>query len=132
MAAAALIAWVIAAGVGFVLLAVLVRGGAHRPETRSRLSPVPVFGHLTMAVIGLLVWIGYVTGGQPMLAWMAFVVLLPVVVLGIAMFARWIKARRRAGAPEARLPVGVVLGHGVFGVTTIVLVLLAAVRAGQQ
>jgi manganese efflux pump family protein len=132
MAVAALAAWLVAAGAGFVMLGVLVRGGAYRPETRSQLSAVPVFGHLTMAVIGLLVWIGYVGGGQPTLAWMAFVALLPVIGLGIVMVARWVKARRRAGVPEARLRVGVVVVHGLAGITTIVLVLLAAVRAGQQ
>jgi hypothetical protein len=46
-------------------------------------------------------------------------------VLGFTMLAWWIPARR-TGTAESRFPVPVVVGHSLFAVTTLVLVLLAA------
>jgi hypothetical protein len=65
------------------------------------------------------------TSDKSMLAWVAFVLLLPVAVLGFTMLAWWIPARR-TGTAESRFPVPVVVGHGLFAATTLVLVLLAA------
>ena len=45
------------------------------------------------------------------------------------MLARWIPARR-TGTAESRFPVPVVIGHGLFAATTLVLVLLAALGVG--
>ena len=57
------------------------------------------------------------------------VALLPVAVLGFTMLARWLGSRRRA-TPESRFPVPVVIGHGLFAATTLVLVLLTALGVG--
>jgi len=65
------------------------------------------------------------------LAWFAFVLLLPVAALGFTMLARWIPARR-TGTAESRFPVPVVIGHGLFAATTLVLVLLAALGVGGR
>ena len=100
-----------------------------------------IFGHLGLAVAGLLLWIAYLLLDNDRLAWIAFVVLLPVVGLGVGMFARWGAGRRRAAVgvspsgaataggalpAEQTLPVPVVAAHGVFALATVVLVLLAA------
>lgn len=129
MGIAALILWLVTALGGFVLLARWVSRGGPRSGSGTRLVPGLVFGHLALAVVGLLVWIGYLLAENDALAWVAFVILLPVALLGFLMFARWIPARR-TDSPESGLPVPVVLGHGVLAATTLVLVLLAALGVG--
>lgn len=88
-----------------------------------------MFSHFVLAAIGLVLWIMYVVVDNSALAWMAFVLLLPVAALGFTMFARWIPARR-TGVAESRFPVPVVVGHGLFAATTLVLALLAALGVG--
>jgi hypothetical protein len=127
MAIAALITWLITAVGGFVLLARWISAGGHRPGSGSRLAPGLVFGHFALAAIGLVLWIVYVAIGTTALAWVAFVLLLPVALIGFTMFARWIPARR-SGTVESRFPVPIVLGHGLLAATTLVLALVAALE----
>lgn len=143
MAVAALVAWVVTALGGFVMLARWISHGGLRQQHvgPTRFPAGLVFGHFGLAAAGLVLWIAYLLADIDQLAWAAFVVLLPVALLGFAMFARWTGARRRgavgvaAGAPagaepaEQALPVPVVVAHGVFAVATVVLVLLAALSA---
>jgi hypothetical protein len=103
----------------------------------TRLRPPLVFGHFGLAVAGLVVWIVYLVNDNETLAWAAFVLLVPVALLGFAMLARWVKAgdhHRTAPAgtprPESHFPLPVVVGHGLFAVTTVVLVLLTAPGVG--
>ena len=125
MALAALITWLVTAAGGFVMLTMWIRRGGHRAATNSRLPAMMVFAHFALAVVGLLLWIGFLVTDTGALAWSAFVVLLPVAVLGFVMFARWVPvARERANAIS--FPIPVVIGHGLFAATTLVLVLLAA------
>lgn len=132
MSIAALIAWVVTAAGGFVLLGTwLARGGS----PSSRFSPTLIFGHFALAAAGLVVWIVYLFADQTMLAWIAFVLLVPVALLGFTMLVKWLptyRARATAGvdAPaERHFPVVVVGAHGVVAVVTVVLVLLTALSA---
>ena len=146
---AALIAWVITALGGFGLLAIwLQRGGmrqADQPGRRIR-SPL-IFAHLSLAASGLVVWAIYLAGDSRVLAWVAFGLLLLVAGLGFGMFALWLQRRQaapalagaRQGAPmsfegtppaEQHFPVPIVMAHGLVAATTLVLVLLAALRVG--
>ena len=125
MAIAALVTWLITAGGGFVLLSSWISKGGHRPGSGTRLVPGLVFSHFVLAVVGLLAWIGYLLDGGDTLAWLAFGLLLPVALLGFVMFARWLPARRGSAA-ESGFPLAVVLGHGLFAATTLVLVFLTA------
>ncbi|GAA4070207.1 hypothetical protein [Actinomadura miaoliensis] len=146
---AALILWLVTALGGFVMLGMWIARGGPRAGT-SRL-PVPVlFGHFALAAVGLVVWIIYLINDSRALAWTAFALLVPVALLGLTMFVRWIPVRRgqvaqpaAAGArpatagdgstpPEGYFPLPVVLGHGVFAVITVVLVLLASLGAGES
>jgi uncharacterized membrane protein YidH (DUF202 family) len=63
------------------------------------------------------------------LIWIAFGLLVIVVILGEMMFLRWRHSRREA-TPEARFPVPVVYAHGLFALITVVLVLLTALAIG--
>ena len=131
MAVAALITWLITAVGGFVMLGLWISRGGHRPDSGTRLAPGLVFSHVGLAVTGLVVWIVYLAVDKTALAWIAFVLLLPVAALGFTMLARWIPARR-TGTAESRFPVPVVIGHGLFAATTLVLVLLAALGVGGR
>jgi hypothetical protein len=129
MAIAALITWLVTAVGGFVMLGIWVSRGGHRAGSGSRLPAGAVFGHFALAAIGLILWIIYLAVDEDALTWIALAVLVPVALLGFAMFARWIPARR-TGAAESRFPIPVVAGHGLFAATTLVLVLLAALGIG--
>jgi len=129
MSIAALITWLVTAAGGFIMLGVWISRGGHRPDSGTRLAPGLVFTHFALAVAGLVLWIVYLVAHKTALAWVAFVLLLPVALLGFTMLARWIPARR-TGTAESRFPVPVVVGHGLFAATTLVLVLLTALGVG--
>jgi hypothetical protein len=140
---AALIAWVLTAGGGFVLLATwLGRGGMRQQrEAGSRIRPPLILSHFGLAAAGLVLWIIYVASDSDALAWIALVLLAVVAALGFTMFAIWTRQRndpaRRAevataGVPaEQHFPVAVVGLHGLLAVTTVVLVLLTALGVGE-
>jgi hypothetical protein len=137
MDVAALVAWVLTAGGGFVLFGTWVaRGGPQQARSgETKFPPALIGGHLLLAATGLVLWIAYVATDEDGLAWASFVVLLPVALLGFAMLFRWVAERRTAGgrspAAEQRFPVPVVVLHGVLAVTTLVLVLLSAAGVGE-
>ena len=130
MGIAALITWLITAVGGFAMLGIWISRGGHRPDSGTRLAPGLVFGHFALAVTGLVLWILYLALDADALAWVAFIVLLPVALLGFTMLARWIPARR-AGTAESRFPVPLVAAHGLFAATTLVLALLTALGVGE-
>lgn len=132
---AALVTWLATALGGFYMLGTWIARGGLKGGTSH--LPVPVvLGHFALAAVGLIVWIVYLVTGGNALAWAALGLLLPVALLGFAMFARWLPVHRdRASAPvggdvavpaERHFPVAVVVGHGLFAVVTVVLVLLTA------
>ena len=152
MGIAALITWLLTAAGGIYMFSVwIAKGGLHRP-TGSRFPAPLIFGHLVLAVIGLVLWIIYLVTDNDGLAWAAFIVLLPVALLGFVMLVRWIptfQTRQHAAsaateprpqpvsapagqatAAEQHFPVAVVAGHGVFAVATVILVLLTALGIG--
>jgi len=139
---AALITWVVTAGGGFVLLSIwLARGGMRQQAgAGNRIRPPLIMSHFLLAASGLVLWIIYLAADKKALAWIAFVVLLVVALLGFTMFAIWLRQRRgRAGAidaapaaqpPEQHFPVAIVGLHGLLAATTLVLVLLTAIGVG--
>jgi hypothetical protein len=139
---AALIAWVVTAGGGFVLLAIwLSRGGMQQGrEPGSRIRPPLILGHFLLAATGLVIWIIYLASDSDALAWIAFAILAVVALLGWTMFAIWFQRRQRGavaqavdpGTPaEQHFPVSVVALHGLLAVTTVVLVFLTAIGVGD-
>lgn len=145
MDVAALVLWLVTAGGGFVLLGTwLAKGGLRQQETgTSRFPPALIFGHFLLAAAGLVVWIVFLASDESSgLAWTAFVLLLPVALLGFTMLARWWRGRSaplmaephgtlgaaaEPVAAEQRFPVPVVVAHGLLAVVTLVLVLLTAI-----
>ncbi|MFC7451349.1 hypothetical protein [Rhodococcus daqingensis] len=140
MGIAALVTWLLTAAGGFFLLATwITKGGARQPRN-SHFPPALIFGHFALAVVGLIVWIVYLIGDNDALAWTAFVLLVPVALLGFAMLIRWLPTYRAGAAAEApsdavaekHFPVAVVAGHGFLAVVTVVLVLLTALGVGES
>ena len=142
---AALIAWVLTAGGGFVLLSIwLARGGMRQQrEAGNRIRPPLIFSHFGLAATGLVLWIIYIATDSDALAWIAFAALVVVALLGWTMFAIWLRRRQArvraqpvegaAGEPaEQRFPVSIVTLHGLLAVTTVVLVFLTAVGVGES
>ena len=136
MDVAALIAWLLTAAGGFVLLGTWIAKGGHRRDAArpSRFPPGLVFGHFLLAALGLVLWIVYVAADSDGLTWVAFAVVAVAALLGFALLSRWLPQVRDRTAPsgdatataEAQFPVPV---HGLLGATTLVLVLLAALNA---
>jgi hypothetical protein len=154
MKVAALITWLITALGGIYLLGTwLAHGGLRQQRPRTTRLPTPmIFGHGLLAATGLLVWIIYLAVGGSALAWIAFLILFPVALLGLTMFAHWLSAVRAPAARPAYAPAGatpaasggmpapeqaavpaerhfpipVVVGHGLLAVTTLLLVLITA------
>jgi hypothetical protein len=150
MAFAALIAWLITAGGGLYLLAVwLIEYDRDFQASKATRLPIPVIGtHALLAVAGIVVWSAYLLLDEDALAWTAVAILVCVAALGLTMAVRWFRAGRAAQArsgrgvrsalarestlareavpPERNFPVPVVIGHGIFAMATIILVLLTA------
>lgn len=153
IALAALISWIITAGGGIYMLAIwLAKGGVRRQPRATHLPPGLLFAHFLLAVAGLVIWMIYLSAPRPAFAWTALVILAVAAAGGFAMLARWISIYRtpyagvvaptagggtteaettRAQAPpERHFSRLVVAAHGFFAATTLVLVLLTALRVG--
>ena len=140
MGVAALISWFVTAFVGLYLLAVwlIENDVTHRGAVASRLPAPVIFGHLLLALTGLVFWVIYRLSGSDMPGWAAAGILGGVATLGLTMFTRWIPVHRAyvaadatAGRPaeydfpaERAFPVSVVAGHGLLAGTTVTLVLV--------
>jgi manganese efflux pump family protein len=144
MSIAALITWIITAGFGSFMLARWISHGGLRAgdNTATHFPPARVFAHFLLAAAGLVVWIVYLVTDNSVLAWVAFADLVLVALLGGLLVTRWAKdgrAAMRAGSrsdgaavdlAEQHIPRPPVLLHGVFAVSTVVLVLLTALGIG--
>ena len=143
----ALIAWFVTALGGLYMLAVwLIENDATRQDSAASRLPLPVIlSHVTLAVSGLLVWVVYLLVDRAALAWAAVGILVAIALLGFTMFARWIPVYRTpvaVGGPqegmlqiqdipaEGNFPLVIVLAHGTFAVSTLILVVLTALGMG--
>ena len=146
MGVAALISWFVTAFVGLYLLAVwlIENDVTHRGAAASRL-PVPViFGHVLLALTGLVFWVIHLLSHSSTLGWSALGTLVAIGALGVTMFTRWIPVHAAYMAAESTrgmsaefdfpaeraFPLTVVITHGVLAVTTVTLVLLTMLGVG--
>ena len=154
----ALIAWFVTALGGLYMLAVwLIENDVTDSRNPASRLPLPlIVAHMTLAVSGLVVWVTYLLLDRDALAWTALGILGCIALLGFTMFARWIPVYRTQGAtpellpvpvgaglepappalviqdgpPEGNFPLFIVIAHGTFAVSTVVLVLLSALGIG--
>jgi manganese efflux pump family protein len=140
MSIAALITWIITAGVGsFMLIRWVTRGGIRKAEgAGTHFPPARVFTHFGLAAVGLILWIVYLVTDNTLLAWIAFADLVLIALLGGLLVRIWAKDGRAAmaGTPadidlaEQHIPRPPVVLHGVFAISTVVLVFFAALGVG--
>jgi hypothetical protein len=158
MSIAALITWIVTAGFGFfMLIRWATRGGVKKVDgAGTHLPPVRVFTHFGLAAAGLIIWIIYLVTDSTILAWIAVVDLVIIAIIGVVMVRQWAKDGRaamaaaaagaggaNAGTVEARrvdagtvdlaeqhIPRPPVVLHGIFAVSTLILVLLTALGIG--
>src|SRR3954452_4714209 len=118
MGVAALVAWVLTAGGGFVLLSRWIAAGGLRQQgdRTTRFPAGLVFGHFGLAAAGLILWIVYLVLDADRLTWVALALLVVIALLGFTMFSRWLPTRRAttvpAGAPRRGVDAGASTGAG--------------------
>jgi manganese efflux pump family protein len=146
MSIAALLTWLITAGFGsFMLARWISHGGLRRTGgAATHFPPARVFSHFLLAAAGLIVWIVYLVTDTSILAWVAVADLVLVALLGGLLVRRWtmdgraaMRASGRSDAAEPDLaeqhiPRAPVVLHGIFAVSTLVLVLLSALGIGES
>jgi hypothetical protein len=133
----ALLAWLAtAASGGWVLARWLLAGGSPLRRTETAAPPAVILGHAGAGALGLALWTCFTLSGWAALAWIALGVLAPVAGLGMGVLLLGLPGPVRpdigARSPgrRARVPVLVIVGHGLFAVITLLLVLMAAIGAG--
>ena len=106
MGIAALVTWLITALGGFFLLYTWISNGGPRKPSSSHFPPALIFGHFALAAIGLVLWIIYLIVDNDTLAWIAFVLLLPMALLLAADVPEADRGTGRRRAGRASLPHG--------------------------
>lgn len=126
---------------GVYMAGVLMRVG--RPfsgATTTRLSPAVVFSHGTVAVIGVGVWMVYMSYQDKGLAWASIGLLVVAVLIGTVMFLQWLKGKHgpvketggdRHRLAEQQISSVVVHGHGLLAAVTILFAVLVALGIGD-
>jgi hypothetical protein len=126
---AALVAWLLTAGGGSILLLTWLRHGG--PSRREGIGLVRLVTHAGTALVGLACWIGFIATEGSWLAWVAVAFLAVVSAIGLSMFVRWLRGRNEAQhtelPAEAAFPVPIVIAHGSLALLTVTLSILAAV-----
>ena len=91
MAITALVAWVLTASIGVYMLRTWVtRGGLLRQRaTGVGVPPAVVFGHASAALVGLVIWAGFVTTKWDPLAWLGVVMITGAIALGVCTVTLW-------------------------------------------
>ena len=129
----ATVIWAGTACFGLYLLFIwMSHGGLRQQATRITVFPaVLVFAHPVLASVGLAFWIVFLFGKDASYAWIGFGVLSASAMLGFAMLTRWLEGHggRHARGAEQQFPAGIVAAHGVVGLITFALVLIASTLA---
>src|SRR3954451_12376941 len=119
----ALVTWVLTAGGGFVMFGLWLKHGGMKQSDMpgDRIRSARILSHFALAATGLVIWIIYVASDSEGLAWVAFVLLAVVALLGFRMLAIWLRPRSRqpasgpadTDAAERSVPVPIVAMHGL-------------------
>jgi hypothetical protein len=146
MTAIAAITWLLAVLAGLLMLAIwLVERDRDYQRSAATRLPVPVLSaHALLGLGGLPLWLTYIVTDRDELTWAAVAILGCAAVLGTVLAHRWLGVYRARAAeasservkvtvpPERHIPPAAVVTHGLFAITTIVLVLLTALGAGHS
>jgi hypothetical protein len=104
MGVAALISWLVTALFGLYLLSVwlIENDVTQRGVTASRLPAPVIFGHVLLALTGLVFWVIHLLSGSAAGGWATVGILGGVATLGLTMFTRWIPVHVAHVAAEAK------------------------------
>jgi hypothetical protein len=102
MSIIALITWIIAAGGGLYLLSIwlIEYDKEFQAAAATRLPPLALVSHITLAGGGLIIWAGYLLLDDDSLIWVAALALLLAATIGSFMAIRWIGVYREARAVQ--------------------------------
>jgi len=108
MSIIALITWITAAGGGLYLLSIwlIEYDKEFQAAAATRLPPIVLASHVTLAVGGLIVWAGYLLFDNDQLILVAALAIVLAAMLGSFMASRWIgvyrefRAIQRAATPQ--------------------------------
>ncbi len=91
LAVATLLCWLFTASLGgYMLRSLIARDGLRKQLTvREGLHPGVLVGHFSLALTGLVTWICYLVSAAELVAWLAVVLLMPGIGLGIATVTLW-------------------------------------------
>jgi hypothetical protein len=134
----AVVTWFITIDGGLVLLGFWLRGGGlRRSRPRGpRIGPELIAFHFALAATAFTLWIVYLAEGGRVYAVTALCMLVLVATIGFTMFGIWLVHRvsptpaaepQSARPVDQRLPVTVIVLHGLFAATTLVLVALTVI-----
>lgn len=115
MSVAALLGWLVSAGLGLRLLSVWADAVPGRVRRNT-----DVLGYAGALIGGVLVWLCAMMTGWIALEWLGLLLLLTTVLVGERLFRWWFPDRE-----SSRLPALVVYAHGSCTVMTLALALLA-------
>jgi hypothetical protein len=134
--------WFITIDGGLVLLGYWLRAGGLRRRNRRgpRIGPELVAVHLSLGAASFTLWILYLVRGGIAYALAALCVLVAVATLGFTMFGIWLvhrlapasAARNAQAVPprvDQRLPIPVIVLHGIFAASTLVLAAVVVATA---
>src|ERR1039457_4248848 len=99
-----LITWLLTASIGAYMFGKLAASGGLRQQraVRDGLPPAVLFGHFSLALTALVVWVSYLATRWVALAWTAVGLLMPTIGLGICTVTLWTPYPRFP--PPARAP----------------------------
>jgi hypothetical protein len=120
--------WLVTAGFGIYLLSLWLAGGGLRQQKTkvTRFPTALIFMHPALGVSSLVAWVAFVFTARGGYIWLSLGLLCLATLLGFAMFTRWLGGGRHARGAEQGFPLLAVILHGLAGVVTFILVLLAA------
>jgi hypothetical protein len=145
MSIAALFAWgaTVLAGLALIVIWLMEYDRESQSTAATRLPAPVISAHALLGIGGLLAWGLYLTGDDERLGWATVADLGVVIVLGLAMAARWLRVYRVYAAPnssstrviavppERYFPRPVVVIHGLLAVATVVLVVFSVFFDGS-
>lgn len=130
---ATLVTWVATALGGLTLFLQWARHGGL--SQREGIRAIRLLPHLSLAAVGLGLWVGYIAADRRTLAWIAVGLLVVVALLGVSMLMVSLRGRtntvRTETPAEAIFPLPLVGLHGALGAMTLVLGTLAAAGIGS-
>jgi hypothetical protein len=103
-----LITWLLTASIGAYMFGKLAASGGLRQQraVRDGLPPAVLFGHFSLALTALVVWVSYLATGWVALAWTAVGLLMPTIGLGICTVTLWTPYPRFPAVASADAPTG--------------------------